>query len=254
MRAVKTVASSAGCVLRHALRRPVKRRGLLVLVGLVLVLAGGCRGYGRYDAQEKMLPELRQAVRLFASDLERARANRDLLRQAAQGDSTLRLVAQEYSRAVSLHEEELARNRETLDRFEDDLPDYRTMHRAFGAVLSEQQATRNRYRSLTKAVRYPSISTRMGAPGGRGDTSRTRRSLPDTLWRARDDAYTEARYYVAPLFYERLQSAGSDITMRQALAERRQRTSQAGRLSSGENQGGALPSGSSITGAPDRAP
>jgi hypothetical protein len=213
------------------------RRAALLLAGLVLLLAAGCRAgtYGKYDATEKMLPEMKQSVQLFASDLQRARSARDLLRQAAEGDSTLRLVAEEYTRAVEEHQRVLENNREVLAQFEDDLPDYRRMERVFGSFLSEHQTTRNRYRSLRKAVRYPGVTARL-----------KRRALPDTLSRARDEAYTEGRYYVAPIFYERLQSSGDDLTMRQALAERRQRRSQADRLAppaQGREETGGLSSG-----------
>jgi hypothetical protein len=213
------------------------RRAALLLAGLVLLLAAGCRAgtYGKYDATEKMLPEMKQSVQLFASDLQRARSARDLLRQAAEGDSTLRLVAEEYTRAVEEHQRVLENNREVLAQFEDDLPDYRRMERVFGSFLSEHQTTRNRYRSLRKAVRYPGVTARL-----------ERRALPDTLSRARDEAYTEGRYYVAPIFYERLQSSGDDLTMRQALAERRQRRSQADRLAppaQGREETGGLSSG-----------
>jgi hypothetical protein len=219
---------------------------VLVVSVLSISVLSGCRTYGRYDAQEKMLPEMRQAVQLFASDLERARADLDVLRQAAQGDSALRVVAEEYDQAVARHEEILRENQKLLRRFEDDLPDYRTMHRTLGATLSEQQAARNRYRSLLKAVRYPSVTQRM-TPGA----DSARRALPDTLPPARDETYTEGRYYVAPVFYERLQSATGEMTMRQALAERRQRQSQQGRLQrsapGGERQGLLGTSGSAAS-------
>ena len=215
-----------------------------VAVVAAAVLLSGCRTYGRYDAQEKMLPEMRQSVQLFASDLERARADLDLLRQAAQSDSALRVVAEEYDRAVERHEEILDENQQLVDRFEENLPDYRRMHRTLGATLSEHRAARNRYRSLLKAVRYPSVTQRM-APGA--DSARAqRRALPDSLPQARDEAYTEGRYFVAPIFYERLQSTTGEMTMRQALAERRQRRSQQGRpqrrggASEGEQRRGLL--------------
>lgn len=224
---------------------PRRAVALLALAGLVL-LAAGCRAgtYGQYDATEKRLPEMRQSVQLFASDLQRARAARDLLQQAAERDSTLRFVAEEYGRAVEEHQRVLKNNREVLARFEEDLPDYRRMERVFGSFLSEHQTTRNRYRSLRKAVRYPGVTVRLE---GRAPDSTRARALPDTLPRARDEAYTEGRYYVAPLFYERLQSSGNDLTMRQALAERRQRQSQAGRLApsaQGREDTGGLPTGS----------
>jgi hypothetical protein len=192
------------------------RHGTLLVV-LVLALAG-CRSYGRYDAQEKMLPELRQSVQLFASDLERARSAQDLLRQAATGDSSLDRVADEYGQAVERHAAILDENEQILDRFVEDLPDYRTTHRTFGAVLSEHRAARNRYRSLIKAVRYPGST-----PSTRGRSTDSSRTRPSRHPRMRDETFTEGRYYVAPIFYERLQSAGNDMTMRQALAEREQR-------------------------------
>jgi hypothetical protein len=197
--------------------------GLLALAGLALLAATGCRAgtYGEYNSTEKMLPEMRQSVQLFASDLQRARAARDLLRQAAERDSTLRPVAEEYTQAVEEHQQVLENNRDALARVEEDLPGYRRMHRVLGSFLSEHQTTRNRYRSLRKAVRYPGTTTRLGG-SARG------RAIPDTSPRARDEAYTEGRYYVAPIFYERLQSSSNDLTMRQALAERQQRQQQGG--------------------------
>lgn len=204
------------------------------------MMIAGCRTYGRYDATEKMLPEMRQSVKLFAGDLERARTNLTLLQQAASGDSALHVVVAEYAQAVARHEEILRENQQILNRYEDDLPTYRDMHRAFGAMLSEHQAARNRYRSLTRAVRYPTITRRMEPAEGPSDRVNTQRSLPDTLLRARDETFTEGRYYIAPIFYERLQSEVSDMTMRQALAERKQRLAQAGRLTPASG-GGPLP-------------
>lgn len=225
--------------------RGVARRSAFVLLAGSIVMLAGCRSYGRYDAKEKMLPEMRQSVQQFTSDLKRARANLDLLQQAAADDSTLRVVADEYDRAVARHEEMLNENQQILSRFQqDDLPSYRDVHRIFGAMLSEHQAARNRYRSLIKAVRYPGITQRLEA---RADTGQAgmRRSLPDTLLHARDETFTEGRYYVAPIFYERMQSAGSDMTMRQALAERQQRRTQAGRFGQEQQEGVRLPSAAS---------
>ncbi|PSQ99529.1 MAG: hypothetical protein BRD48_03985 [Bacteroidetes bacterium QS_9_68_14] len=206
--------------------------GLLALAGLVLLAAAGCRAgtYGKYNSTEKMLPEMRQSVQLFANDLQRARAARDLLRQAAERDSTLRLVAEEYTQAVEEHQRVLENNRDALARIEEDLPGYRRMHRVLGSFLSEHQTTRNRYRSLRKAVRYPGITARLSG-SARG------RTVPGTPLRARDETYTEGRYYVAPIFYERLQSSGNDLTMRQALAERQQRRQQGGRRALPEQKG-----------------
>lgn len=212
------------------------RRGAAVVCGLLLVLAG-CRTYGRYDAQEKILPEMRQAILVSASDLERAESNLEQLRRAARNDSALLVVADEYAEAVARHAELLKENRRILALYEEDLPDYRRIHRTFGAMLSEQQAARNRYRSLTKAVLYPTITRHEeGEEAAREAPGRALQSLPDTVRWARDESFTEGRYFVAPVFYERLQSASSDLTMRQALAVRQQRRAQPGRLSGGEAQ------------------
>lgn len=221
------------------------------LLAMAALALAGCRTYGGYDSTEKMLPQMQQSVRSFGEDLQRARANRALLVEAAEGDSVLRAVAQEFGRAVQHHEQVLEENRAILDRFEEDLGSYRTMHRAYGAMLSEHEAARKRYRSLVRAVRYPGVTQTFEAPSG-GRTGGQLRALPDTLPRTRAENFTEGRYYMAPIFYDQVQSANTELTMRQALTARSRRESRPGtspRTNRSQGEEGFLPG----TASPDTA-
>ncbi len=163
------------------------------MLAIALALTG-CRSYGGdYGNTEETYEQLLVTNRLFAEDLERARADMNLLARAAQDDPDLEEHAEQWRRLLLFHEAALEENHELAA--DADADDYRSVHRLYGAALSEGRLVRNQYQSLLRAIAQV------------GDTTEAE---PFRM-------YTEAQYWVAPTYYERVQSAQERLTMRQAL-------------------------------------
>lgn len=164
----------------------------VALFGLLALT--GCRDYGGdYGNTEKMYEQLAITHRLLSEDLERARADLNLLARAAQDQPALEEHAEQWRRLVLFHEATLDENHELIADVDAD--DYRAVHRLYGAMLSEGRLVRDQYQSLLRAI---------------AQTGDTTEAAPYRM-------YTEAQYWVAPTYYERVQSAQERLTMRQAL-------------------------------------
>lgn len=174
--------------------------GILVLVLLVT----GCRTYGAYDAREKTLEEIQQAAERFAEDFERARAERDALQRAAASNSALTPFIERFD-AILERQETLVAEQQTLaaeaDAGTNPLfawvgPDsYRHLHRAYGAMVTDQRIIRDRYRMVLDDLALAQGT--MAAPGRIEELG---------------------RYQVAPQFYQRLINTSERRTVAMVLS------------------------------------
>lgn len=127
------------------------RHSIPLFVLAALLVLSGCRTYGGYDTQEKNYEAMQNAVQSFEDELNRAQADLHTLQEAATSD-TLEALAHRFQNHVGEHEELLATQRERLDRLSPDAS-YRTLQRAYGATVTEQQMTEQKYQRVIRTVR-----------------------------------------------------------------------------------------------------
>ena len=184
----------------------------LGLSGLAfLLLLTGCRTYGdKYGNEEATLNQIGEANEQFADDLARARTNLAALRRAAESDSRLEALAEQYAELLVAHEALLAVHIEQAAELDagDSIwdqtiggwlggGDYRPIHRTYGAIISEEQIMRDRYGEL--------LANALVATG------RDSLEAPWTL-----EPYPEGRYYIVPPQYERIRNLGAYSSMERA--------------------------------------
>jgi hypothetical protein len=167
---------------------------LLPLLLLAFVALTGCRAYGGYGTEEALANEMDEAVRLFAERLERARGDLQALNNAASGNPALQPLKDPYRAMVEVHEVTLERQRALAEAFTAD-DSYRGLHRAYGAVATQQRMIQRRYLGLHAQI----------AAAVRGEDLATV-NMP-----------SRAEYYIAPTFYQRVENARNELTMQQAL-------------------------------------
>lgn len=163
------------------------------LVPLVaLLLLTGCRTYGGYETEAKTYTALQQTHRQFATELERAKADLNLLEEAAAENEALEPLADRFAGIVARHEQVLAEQQDLLRRLSPE-SSYRDLHRAFGAVVTDRRLTAKRYNRAVVAVQ----AAVRGVPVANAITPRS-------------------YYVVEPLDYARLDNADR-LTMQEAL-------------------------------------
>lgn len=148
---------------------------------LLLTTVGGCRSYGGYGTKEANMEAILQANAEFEQDLEAAQQIEAELETAAARDPRLSGQVEEFQSVLLAHETILADHKELAASLSPDQDTYRTIARAFGAILSEQELIRNRYEELL--LRPEPANPRVL-----------------DLW----DQLPDSRYVVVPPFYERL--------------------------------------------------
>ncbi len=168
----------------------------LVFVALLVVLLAttGCRTYGGYGSEEGTIEQIQQANSDFASQLDQARSDLNLLEESAQANSALDALVPVYRDVVALHEEKLALHRDYANDVTAE-SGYREISRKYGAILSEQRLLSIRYQEMHERVRQAL----------RGEAS------------SAEQAALQSSYQVVPLFYRRAENEASDLTMREAL-------------------------------------
>lgn len=156
---------------------------------VLLVVVSGCRTYGGYDTEELTLEQIHVAIEQFEDELARAEAEANVLLAAASGNPAVAVLAEDYQRALLLHQALLERHRALAADLEDfslfqriNQIRYRALNRVYGAIVAEQQEMRDRYAQVYDRVAYV-----------------VGRSYQDEV-----DAQRHARYYVVPPQYERM--------------------------------------------------
>lgn len=161
-------------------------------LALLLLLATGCRTYGGYGTEEALPRQMQQAVEQFADDLDRARSDVEMLAEAADQNSALAPVVEQYEHVIGRHEAFLDVHRQLVDRFQDDGA-YRALHRNYGAMISEQRLVETWYQELHRRVQ------------------RVQHGQP-----AVGEVPPASRYAVNPSYYDRIQNR-QPLTMEAAL-------------------------------------
>lgn len=121
----------------------------LALVGLLI---GGCRTYGGYDSTSKTHQAMQRSVEAFSDELNRAEADFRTLADAAEESDSLQSLVDEYQAALDKHESFLEMQRRRVERLSA-RSDYRSLHRAFGATVTEQAMVEQTYQRVIRAVR-----------------------------------------------------------------------------------------------------
>jgi hypothetical protein len=164
------------------------------LLLLAFVALTGCRTYGGYETEEATAAEMKEAVTLFADNLERAQGNLQALNNAASGNPDLQRFKEPYQAMVNVHELALERQREILEEFGPG-DSYRGLHRAYGAIVTQQRMIRHRYFNLHEQIAY----------AVRGESPEAY-NMP-----------TRTEYYVSPIWYQHEENERNQMTMQQAL-------------------------------------
>lgn len=172
---------------------PLSLRSLSVLLLAVVVLTG-CRSYGEHGSQEVMYDQMQLAVDQFESDLNRARADLDLLLDAAEEEEALQAFVEAYRRALERHENHLEEHQRAIERY-DGSSSHRDLRRNYGAIITEQRMVRNRYDRLHEQIQFTRLVVE-------------EEDAPLALDRS--------RYALVPSFYDRT-GQPDPPTMREAL-------------------------------------
>lgn len=124
----------------------------VVAMAAVLVLAG-CRTYGneKYETGPKTYDALQQTVTQLEQELGRAESDLRRLESAAEAEPALQPLAERYRSYVASHRAALEGHREEAERLSADAS-YRTLHRAYGAVVTDQRLLRKQYQRTVRKV------------------------------------------------------------------------------------------------------
>lgn len=174
------------------------RRSLLLSALVAVLVLGGCRTYGGYDTQPKTYQALQNAVQSFEQELGRAQADLEALQGAAAQSDTLQALAERLKTHVDEHESLLETQRE---RIQDLSPEssYRALHTAYGATVTEQRMTKQKYQRVIRSVRGVVQGTPMTTAAATPKTDR--------------------QYTIRPINFPKLQEQ-PPLTMEQALQGR----------------------------------
>lgn len=170
--------------------RPFRSSLLLCAVaGLVLT---GCRTYGEYNSEELTYQQMQRLVQQFDRDLTKARADLAALQKASADNPYLSVLAAHYSQVVSAQEAVLDEHRDMLAELSPGST-YRALHRAYGAMISEQRTIRLQQEGLLRYVydAYTADTTAM--------------------------ADRDRPYALIPPYYARVTEAQRDVTVNELL-------------------------------------
>lgn len=118
---------------------------------VTLLVLSGCRTYGGDGTEAKNFEAMQNAVQSFEDELSRAQADLQTLEEAATSD-TLEALAHRFQDQVHEHEELLETQQERVHRLSPDAS-YRTLQRAYGATVKEQQMMEQKYQRVVRTVR-----------------------------------------------------------------------------------------------------
>lgn len=124
----------------------------LVFAGLsALVLLAGCRTYGGRGTEAQTYEEMGAAVEELEADLGPAQSDLQQLRAAVEQDSSLAPLAERYNELVQLHESMISAQRQRVDTLSAEAS-YRTLHRSYGAMITDQKLLRTQYTRTVRQV------------------------------------------------------------------------------------------------------
>jgi hypothetical protein len=127
------------------------RHSVPLFVLVTLLVLSGCRTYGGDGTEAKNFEAMQNAVQSFEDELSRAQADLHTLEEAAATSDTLEALAHRFQEHVDEHEELLATQEERIDRLSPDAS-YRTLQRAYGATVTEQQMMEQKYQRVVRTV------------------------------------------------------------------------------------------------------
>lgn len=118
-----------------------------------VLLFTGCRTYGndKYDSGPKTYQAMQQTVQRMEQELGRAQSDLRRLEEAAETMDTLRPIAARYRSYVESHEAALAGHRAQAERLSAE-SSYRTLHRIYGAMVTDRRLLITKYRRATRMV------------------------------------------------------------------------------------------------------
>lgn len=117
----------------------------------VVLLVSGCRMYGGYGSERAIHNQMERIVERFEEDLTRAQADLRALEAAAPGHPTLNVLTAQYARLISAHEAVLDEQRQVVAGLSAEST-YRSLHRSYGSLISEQQLIRQQYQGVLRYV------------------------------------------------------------------------------------------------------
>jgi len=168
---------------------------LLVTLSALLTLTG-CRTYGDsgYESGPKIYAQMQQTVRQGEQDLARAQGDLRRLEAAADTMAELQPMVERYREALTRHQRVLDEHRELVSSLSAS-SSYRSLHRAYGAMTTDERVLRKVYDRTTRRVYAAVHGTDVDA----------------------GDGPNESTYYTNPVDLQRQENLQNRLTMEQAL-------------------------------------
>ena len=172
--------------------------GVRTIFGIVFlgILISGCRSYGGYGTEEATYQQILEAHQVFEEELSRKQADLRGLEQAAASAEGLETAAGQFAQLVQGHEAILAEHSILISDLSAD-SDYRTLHRVFGAIVTQHNTIRSQYEDLIATV------------------AQTQSPQADSV------VQVQRPYSLIPPYYRRVSEKQKDLTMNEVLAQAR---------------------------------
>jgi len=124
---------------------------VVVLAGLLVLT--GCRTYGndKYETGPKTYEALQKTITQLEQELGRAESDLRRLEAAAESRDDLKPFLERYRSYVRSHEAALEGHRELAENLSADAS-YRSLHRAYGATITDRRLLQKQYRRTTREV------------------------------------------------------------------------------------------------------
>ncbi len=166
-------------MISNSARTLATTRERLVLLVVLMLVASGCRMYGGYGTEDAHVAQAETTVANFAQQIGQAEADLAALNAAAASTPALAPHAALYADLVA-HHTALAAAQEA--RLEDVAGgSYRTVSRALGAMVAEQQRVHEQYNRMHYAIQ----DVVQGTTGGAVISASLYRSVPAYFERIR---------------------------------------------------------------------
>jgi exonuclease VII large subunit len=127
-------------------------RPLFAVLASALLLVG-CRTYGDegYNSESKLYSAIQQTVKQTEQDLGRAQSDLRRLESAAESSDTLAALAERYRTLVRGHEATLQNYERKAERLTPG-SGYRTLHRTYGAMVTDRRLLNRQYQRTVRKV------------------------------------------------------------------------------------------------------